>query len=608
MKINKYGLEWTVEDEPQIDLAIIQKGGSFVYDGSDPKMKGKKIGLGLFHHFKEFESLVWPDDDHHRWSDLILKTALENDVIGILGPGDAGKTYPVAKWILVDYFSHPNETLTVVCTTEERGAEQRIFGAIKQLLVRAQVKFPWLPGKIIDSENAITTDDLKKDKARSMSKGIVWVPCKMRSNDYSHVRNFVGFKQKRMRLVADEAQFLGSSFLDALANYWGKGSVKAFVMGNPVDPMDCLGQACEPLDGWETHPEPTKTTTWPTKWQNGICINFYGLDSPNFDYPENEPTKYDYMVGWKKMRFVEHKWKRDSIHWYSQVLGVMRSNITALRVLTMQLCRNNKAFEDVLWKDGKLKRIYFLDAAYSGLGGDRCVGGYLDFGECVDGIFRIKVGKLETLFVNVRLQMTPEDQIAGHIFQKCNELGIAGTDIFYDDTGRGSLGAAFARKFGFVVPVPVPFGGRPSTRPVRHDLKKLDPKKSTPRHIQCDEYYSKFVTELWFSVRYVIECDQMRSLPEDVAREGCMRCYKMVAGNKIEVEPKDEVRERLGSSPDLFDALATGIEGARQRGFQIRMLATVTNDGSSRESSMKYLEELAGRQRRLMESKQLKHV
>ena len=360
MKITKYDVEWDVTDELKIERAMIAYGGSYIYEGSDENLRGKKIGHGLFYHFKEFQKLAWPEDDHHRWSDMILKTALENDVIGIIGPGDAGKTFPVAKWILTDYFAHADETLTVVCTTEERGAEQRIFGAIKTLLVRAQKRFPWLPGTIIDSENAITTDDLKKDKSRTMSKGVVWVPCKARSNDYSHVKNFVGFKQKRMRLVADEAQFLGTAFLDALSNYFGKQSVKAFVMGNPVDPMDCLGQACEPIGGWEIHMEPTKTCTWPTKWQNGICINFYGLDSPNFDYPEDQPTKYDYMVGWKKMRFVEHSWGKDSINWYSQVLGVMRSNITSMRVVPMQLCENNRAFEPLQWKGGGIRKIYFV--------------------------------------------------------------------------------------------------------------------------------------------------------------------------------------------------------------------------------------------------------
>lgn len=605
MKIEKYGVDWNVHDELQIESTMIAKGGSFPYQGTNKELLGQTIGLGLKHHFLEFQKLAWPEDDRHRWSDMVLDVCLSNKVIGILGPGDSGKTYPVAKYILTDYFTHAETTLTIVCTTEERGSEQRIFGAIKELLVKAKVLFPWLPGKILDSENAITTDDLKKDKSRSMKKGILWVPCPKRSTNYSAVAAFVGFKQKRMRLVADEAQFLGAAFLDALPNYFGKEDVQAFIMGNPVDPMDCLGRACEPLNGWETHPESTKTTTWPTRWQNGICLNLVGTDSPNFDRPESERDRYPYMCGWKKMRFIEHSFGRDSISWYSQMMGIMRSGLAGSRVLTMQLCENNEAFSHPQWKSTGQKRIYFLDAAYSGAGGDRCVGGHLDFGECVDGVVRILVGKMETIPVNMKSITTPEDQIAEHIFGRCNDLSIVGTNIFYDDTGRGSLGAAFARKFGFVVPVSVPFGGKPSRRPVRHDLKKVDIGTGRVRMVRCDEYYSKFVTELWFSARYVVECDQMRGLPRDVAREGCMRAFTMVAGNKIEVERKELTKERLGQSPDLFDALVTGIEGARQRGFQIRLFSETSKDNDPEKNPLNYLTDLAKRQQKLRNSKQL---
>jgi hypothetical protein len=607
--IRKYDLDWDVRDELEIEHAIISKGGSFIYEGSNKEMKGKKVGKGLLFHHQEFCRMAWPEDDEHRWSKLVHQTCIQNDVVGIMGPGDSGKTYPVAKYILTDYFCNSSSTLTVVCTTEERGADQRIFGAIKELFGRAKSRFPWLPGTLIDSENAITTDDLKKDKIRSMKKGIVWVPCAMRSNNYNNIKVFVGFKQKRMRMVADEAQFLGSAFLDALANYFGKEDVKAFILGNPVDTMDCLGQACEPITGWDTHQEPTKTVTWPTKWKNGICLNLVGTDSPNFDHPEEEGDRYPYMTGWKKMRFIEHSYGRDSLNWYSQMMGVMRGGINSKRVITMQICEHGKAFDDLIWESLELTQIYFLDAAYGGVGGDRCVGGRLSFGKCADGIHRIKIHDVHLVPVSVKiLEITPEDQIAAFVYGKCEEFGIAGPNVFYDDTGRGTLGTAFAKKFGFTPPEGIAFGGRPSGRPVRHDLYMQDKSTGQKRHIRCDEYYSKFVSELWYSVRYVIECDQMRGLPQDVAREGCMREFRQVAGNKIEVEPKEETKLRLGRSPDLFDAVVTGIEGARRRGFQIRMFAQLDPNVAKRRTVFDELRDLADKQRKAMDSKRLINV
>jgi hypothetical protein len=88
----------------------------------------------------------------------------------------------------------------------------------------------------------------------------------------------------------------------------------------------------------------------------------------------------------------------------------------------------------------------------------------------------------------------------------------------------------------------------------------------------CREHYSKFVTEAWFSVSYTIQADQLRMLPNDAMLEGCARKYYMVGGNKIEVEAKDDFKTRVGHSPNKFDALAIGVEGARQRGFHIAKL------------------------------------
>lgn len=50
------------------------------------------------------------------------------------------------------------------------------------------------------------------------------------------------------------------------------------------------------------------------------------------------------------------------------------------------------------------------------------------------------------------------------------------------------------------------------------------------------------------------------------------REWMKVGANKIEVEPKEKVKEKCGRSPDLADAVAVGIFGAIQRGFQIMRL------------------------------------
>jgi hypothetical protein len=93
------------------------------------------------------------------------------------------------------------------------------------------------------------------------------------------------------------------------------------------------------------------------------------------------------------------------------------------------------------------------------------------------------------------------------------------------------------------------------------------------RHQTCKEHYSKFVTELWFSTVYAIKAGQVRGLTEDVIDDGCMRQWDIVAGNKIEIEPKIKMKERTGQSPDLYDWCAIVMEGARRRGFAIKKMA-----------------------------------
>jgi len=105
------------------------------------------------------------------------------------------------------------------------------------------------------------------------------------------------------------------------------------------------------------------------------------------------------------------------------------------------------------------------------------------------------------------------------------------------------------------------------------DFFIIDDKTGDKRLKRCDEHYRKFVTELWWSVRLAIESDQIRNLPEEVAREGYLREWQEVAGNRIEIESKVDMKERVGYSPDKMDWFVTCVEGARRKGFQISKLA-----------------------------------
>jgi hypothetical protein len=400
-----------------------------------------------------------------------------------------------------------------------------------------------------------------------------------------------GIKQKRFRFQCDELQFMSPTFLACLPNMrsnTGAGGLKVIGSGNPRhDPNDQLGIVAEPLDGWPAVDGLEKTTVWPIKLLGGACVNLIGLDSPNFDQPDD---KYRGLIGHTYEKIMAHDYGKNSPEYETQIMGRMRIGLEHSRVITRQLCRLHQAHDKAIW-DGKPRtRIYSVDPAYGG--GDRCVGGWIEFGEGMDGTQLLRVNPPRTLKIVVNPNLPPEDQIADLVKEDLEQNGIPPENCFYDSFGKGTVGFAFARKFGFNPPVPVDAGALTTQRPVRYDLWVTE-RDGRRRLKQCNEHYSKFITEMWFSVRETIESNQMRELPEDVMAEGCWREYQTVAGDKIEVEPKDDLKERMGKSPDLFDWLAIALEGARQRGFKIKRLgADVPVENSSWDWFMKQQDRL----------------
>lgn len=585
--IERYGATWPIPEgeygaELKIEMACIQRGGKW----KSPKT-GKACGEGLSFHYERMRNLIWPQLDCHRWHVLIRDEILKNTVTTLMGPGSSGKTHSAAWIFLCEYLCFPDETCVLISSTHIDGLRLRVWAEMTMLWQQAVDKFPFLAGNLLDSKILISTDsidekDFDERRVRDWRKGIKGVPC-IQNGKFIGLGKFLGIKQKRVRLIGDELQFMGSSYLSSFANLANNESFKAVLCGNPNDILDPLGRAAEPVDGWANHMEPAKTTTWKTRFMDGVCVNLVGTDSPNFDFPENEPSRYKYLISKEKIANTVSFFGRDSYEYFSQCVGVMKVASMANRVITRDLCLQFGAHNNVLWKGTGTTKVYAVDAAY---GGDRCVKGWAEFGMDNDGKMVLAVHKPSIVAIRPGA-VSPEDQIAMAVKNDCEALSIPPQNMGHDATGRGSLGTAIARIWSAMTN-PVEFGGSPTERPVSLDLYLWDSRERKKRLKRCDEHYRKFVSELWFSVRYVIEAGQMRNLPEDVMEEGCMREWRRVSGDKIEVETKEEMKERVGRSPDLFDWLSIIVEMARRKGFNISKLAS--HEESS--ADMAWLDEL----------------
>lgn len=577
--VNRYGAFVPDTALPlAVEMEFIKKGGRYLV----PKRK-VMAGRGLVYHYKEAIRYLWPDIKFHKWLDMIVENYVDHRTIIIIGPASSGKTLGAAMCALLDYYCFPSCTTIIICSTTKERLEDRIWGEIKRLHKAARERWNWLPGNLIEGKLRLVTDPRSMaSEGRDFRNGVVGVPCK-KGDKFLGLQDFVGIKNKRVRLIGDELSMLPRAWVDSISNLDKNPDFKAVGLGNPKDTTDALGVLAEPashLGGWDGGLDQTPISkVWEIRRPNGVCIQLVGSESPNLDGKMGIPLLTQEQID-RDVAF----YGRESIQFSMMCQGMMPRGNGSRRVITRQLCLKHHALDDPVWNTNNRTRIAFLDAAYRGVGGDRCVFGELQFGEeaktaadqpgneIVQAIIaqrtdlppkRQIIALIDTTIVPIKaaeVGNTPEDQIVAFVMEQCKQRGIPAENFFFDSGMRTSLVSAFARLWSPRV-CPIDCGGKPTDRRVSYDIDIL-----------CKDYYQKYITELWYSVRLAIEAEQFRGLTEDVILEFSSREYGLVGGNKIEVEPKDKMKEKTGRSPDLADAVAIGVEGARQRGFMIRKL------------------------------------
>jgi predicted outer membrane protein len=575
--------------------------------GYHTNKQGDKLGLGLKEHLMRARTLIWPERYRHRWTDLMYDNFIANDVTILMGCASSQKTSHASEYCLLNYWASPDNTLVVLSTVNNEKLDVGIWAEVKMLWSRGHERFPWLAGNVIEYKRSITTESLEEEGTRDFRKGIICRPCYV-GGRWVGLGILAGLKQNRIFYVADELQFMQEAFSASWPHLFSNGQVKIIGSGNPKhDPDDELAKTAEPPGGWNSMPEPEKTEVWATKFMGGKCLNLVGTDSPNFEVGDDDPIPFPGLINRQFAKRMAHDHGEGSFEYYRLVKGVMKVAFTHSRVITRQLCREHRALESVTWKNDQQTMIYALDPSYGGE--DRCVGMPLRFGEDIDGQIMLELMPYYVFRLDLRKDMSVEDQIAQELERQLTIYHVEPENCFYDSCGKGTIGAALARLFGARVPVAVDSGARPSKRPVREDL--FVEENGQKRLKRCEEHYSKFVSEMWFSVRYTIEAEQLRGLLEDVMSEGCARVYEMVGGNKLEVEPKtdpkkkEDLRRRLGKSPDLFDTAAIGVEVARQRGFRIARLGAGNEDNGD---GFEWLAERVRKHNELISSKKLNYA
>lgn len=498
---------------------------------------------------------------------------------------NSGKSDSFGCIALTDWYSDAQHTTVLVSSTDLKSLELRIWGMIKKYHRQAKSEHGWLPGHLIEGKQMLLLDAQDEAKEGRDFKSAILGVATRRGNSYVGLSSLIGIHNKRVRIIADEAQLCPRAFLDSASNLSKCEDFKLVALGNPNETTNAHGAVCEPsteLGGWEGGIDQTPgTKTWKTRLPDGICLQLPGNDSPNMRAPEGEPPPFPFLLTREQINDDAQMWGESDWHHAMFVDAKMPRGQGTRRVLTRQSCQKFGAFKEPNWRDSRRTSIAFVDAAYRGVGGDRCVFGELQFGYEVeplttDGVLTNLISQqtddkngrqiialidLTTIPINsAQGADSPEDQIVKFVIEQCDGRGISPEHFFYDAGMRTSLVQAFARN-NWQQSNSIDCGGKPTEGQVSSEIR-------TP----CRDYYSKFVTELWFSVRMAVEASQFRGMTEDACTEFCQREWKMVSGNKIEIESKDDMKLKTGKSPDLADAIAVGLFGARQKGFRIAKL------------------------------------
>ncbi|HNR70431.1 MAG TPA: hypothetical protein PKJ00_03505 [Verrucomicrobiota bacterium] len=583
----KYNVWWQPLIHPAlVEMDCIRMGGRW------KKKNGEMAGEGLEFHFRRLMQILWPEllwesnGYKNYWAEECLKAYVSTQWLGVLGCAAAGKSAFFGAIALADWYCRPHDTTVMVTSTDLKALELRIWGMIKKYHKNAVQRCPWLPGHIIEGKQMLLADSRDEaEEGRDFKAGIVAIATK-KGSQYVGIGSWVGVHSPRIRMIADELALMNRAFLDSASNLSKCPDFKLVGIGNPSETTNAHGILCEPhpdIGGWEggIDQEP-KTKTWKTRFPNGMALQLPGSDSPNMQAGPDEEPPFPFLMTRKQMEDDAAIWGKDDWRFSMMNDAKMPRGQGSRRVITRQMCVKFGAFEPPNFRDTRRRSIAFLDAAYRGSGGDRCVFGELQFGPEVvpqdntmnisalaDGTwhndrFRNIIALIDLVVIPISGEPgadSPEDQIVGFVMKECNKRGIPASDFFYDAGMRTSLVTAFSRLWSPEVES-IDFGGKPSDEYVSAEINK-----------KCSEYYNKFVTELWFNVRLAIESGQFRGMTEELCREFSMREWKMTSNNRIEVETKAEMKVKSGRSPDLADAVAAGVYGARKRGFIITKMS-----------------------------------
>lgn len=478
--------------------------------------------------------------------------------IALTGPAAASKTFAVAVYLLLCFFSAPLETSALISTTSGSSAERRVWGEIKSLHTSAQFA-KWIDapdggtpsiGRVIDYLKCVTFDpnkeiDGQKHTSRDLRNGVILIPIANDSTGQNALDTIIGTHNKYVLWAVDELPTMMDGVTRPRSNLTANEYSQFIGIGNAADHQDPHGLVCTPKDGWESI-DKSFTREWEGKTVDVLFL--HGEESPN-DHPGLDQsiikTKSDFPFPYLSSRIMREEIAYvegdGDIEEGKTKLGFLRMGIgfwpmegAVDTILTAQLVRKYGAHQPPEpWDPSGFTVYWSLDPAFTS-GGDENI------------LFPIRVGRtyagmMQIVMPHDGIRISPSasskddyrSMACLEIQKQLTKLGAKPENGCMDAMNDGGLMYADLAKL--------------------LDTHKIQPLTSLGK--SPNSKYHDWVTDYWYGMLPFIKTGYVRGFDTNsgYAKDLFARRYSTKSG-KIKVEGKDEMKERIKRSPDRGDA------------------------------------------------------
>jgi hypothetical protein len=495
-------------------------------------------GLGKLRHFKNAWRIAWPEFEWNDWAEIMVYAWCKYDLISVIGHAAAGKTYVHAHIALLDYVANPVETMTSLTTVTFEGLKLRMWGDLMRAYETCsfhQIKaFRYFSNS---NRMAFFADLPGHAHEKYMMEGMATSRTK---DSEGRIR---GKHAPRRRVILDEASDMPEAIYGTFTNIRTDPDAKIVLLSNPNERVSLFGDFCEPTAGWGS--VGPADLFWETK-KGGCCVHLDGLQNPNFKVGMKDgKKKFHYMLGPPEVEEIRKMEGENSVKWWSQVRGFFPPDGMVSKVWPSVVIDRSKP--SIVF-DYQPEAVATLDPAFEH---DDCVLHLGQKGMLRDSRVAINCTKTIKIVPKEGVGIEPKEyQIAHEVMRICKEHGVKPENYIQDRTGNGRGVLAVLQKEWSPDVQGINYGGEATDRPLRYGERD-----------KAKEVLKYFVSELWFRARYLAEdglLGGLGNLDERTLTDLSVRQYQSkqhTQGSLMIVESKDEMKKRLGRSPDYGDAL-----------------------------------------------------